>query len=172
MSIYLTLDNLNDLISSKSLKILKKNQKENGTNYYFTPNLVLKLYGAKVIFINPKFLVFQFCKIKNSSLYLLLKSIMEKCECGLIKTEENKSLFANKSKKRPNMILCKKCYIDYRNKYNKNKIQESRETNREYYNDYQRKIYNENKEKHNEYQKAWREKQKAGKEEKQDVQLD
>ena len=75
MSIYLTLDNLNDLISSKSLKILKKNQKENGTNYYFTPNLVLKLYGAKVIFINPKFLVFQFCKIKNSSLYLLLKSI-------------------------------------------------------------------------------------------------
>ena len=85
---------------------------------------------------------------------------MEKCECGLIKTEENKSLFANKSKKRPNMILCKKCYIDYRNKYNKNKIQESRETNREFYNDYQRKIYNENKEKHNEYCKKYKKKKR------------
>ena len=119
MSIYLTLDNLNDLISSKSLKILKKNQKENGTNYYFTPNLVLKLYGAKVIFINPKFLVFQFCKIKNSSLYLLLKSINSILLNELKKTHSemfNKEIYSFFSDVDDKFTI--RCYLpNYKNKY-------------------------------------------------------
>ena len=85
---------------------------------------------------------------------------MEKCECGLIKTEENKKLFTYNSKKRPNIILCKECYTEYRKNYNIDLIKKSRETNREYYNDYQRKFYNENKEKHNEYCKKYKKKKR------------
>lgn len=85
---------------------------------------------------------------------------MEQCNCGLIKTKENKELFAYNSKKRPNTILCKECYIKYRKNYNIDLIKKSREENREYYNDYQRKFYNENKEKHNEYCKKYKKKKR------------
>ena len=51
----------------KDIKILKKSQKIDGNvNYYFTTVLAMSLYNPKVIFINPKFLVFEFEKYNNS----------------------------------------------------------------------------------------------------------
>lgn len=85
---------------------------------------------------------------------------MEQCKCGLIKTEENKRLFSQNSKKRPNLVLCKECYIEYRQEYNINKIKDGRENNREYYNEYQRKFYSNNKDKHNEYCKKYKKKKR------------
>lgn len=57
-----------------NIKILKRNQKTQGNaNYYFSPIISFELYNAKVIFINPKFLVFEFDKYKCSTLFNLLQ---------------------------------------------------------------------------------------------------
>jgi|Laugrespbdmm15dd_1035085.scaffolds.fasta_scaffold00058_15 hypothetical protein len=75
MSIILTLDKLRDMIKEDILKVTKRHQKEGGVNYYFTPNIAIKLYKAKVVFKNPKFLVFQFSKDHNINLLHFLRGI-------------------------------------------------------------------------------------------------
>ena len=75
MSTILTLDKLKEMVEEKILKIVKRHQKEGGVNYYFTPNIAIKLYKAKVIFKNPKFLVFQFSKVDNMNLLYFLTGI-------------------------------------------------------------------------------------------------
>jgi hypothetical protein len=75
MSIILTLDKLKSIIEEGTLKIAKKHQKEGGVNYYFTPNIAIKLYKAKVTFKNPKFLVLQFSKDHNINLLHFLRGV-------------------------------------------------------------------------------------------------
>jgi hypothetical protein len=70
----LTSESLNELLQSNQLNMLKKNQKF-GTNYYFTPNIGIRLYNAKVIFSDRKNITFQFDKWKNQSLYKMLQYI-------------------------------------------------------------------------------------------------
>lgn len=75
MTTILTLDKLKSMVEEKILKIVKRHQKEGGVNYYFTPNISIKLYKAKVVFKNPKFLVFQFSKVDNMNLFYFLTGI-------------------------------------------------------------------------------------------------
>ena len=71
----LTLDKLKDIVKDNTLKIAKKHQKEGGVNYYFSPSIGIKLYNAKVIFKNPKFLVLQFSKDHNINLLYFLRGV-------------------------------------------------------------------------------------------------
>jgi len=81
MSIILTSDILNDLIVSKNLKIIKKSQKiSENSNYYFTPSLGINLYKPKIMFINPKFVVFEFDKYEFYNLFKLLQNINDKLQ--------------------------------------------------------------------------------------------
>lgn len=66
---------LTELVKTDTLKIVKKSQKTDGSNYYFTPSLSLQLYNARVRFITSKFVVFEFDRIKHASLLGLLKSV-------------------------------------------------------------------------------------------------
>lgn len=76
MTIILNCDTIKQLVETGDFKIIKKNQKIVGNcNYYFTPNMGINLYSAKVKFIDKKFIVFEFDKHTNSSLLLLLKNI-------------------------------------------------------------------------------------------------
>lgn len=78
MTIILNSEVLDSLIRDDILKILKKNQKIAGNcNYYFTPNIGLNLYNAKVKFVDKKFIVFEFEKYKHLGLLGLLKRINE-----------------------------------------------------------------------------------------------
>jgi hypothetical protein len=76
MTIILTSDKIDALIKENILKVLKKPQKNTTNfNYYFTPNIGISLYNPKVKYIDKKFIVFEFERYKNSSLYHLLKHI-------------------------------------------------------------------------------------------------
>ena len=67
---------LYELINSKTLKITKRNQKiADDCNYFFSPNIGLKLFNSRVKIVNAKFIVFEYQKIDNLSLLLLLRSI-------------------------------------------------------------------------------------------------
>lgn len=80
--------------------------------------------------------------------------------CGLVKTETNKKDFTKNSKKRPNLVLCKECYVGYRKNYNYKLIYDDRSNNREEYNKKQREYYQDNKEKHNEAVKKYKKKKR------------
>ena len=61
MTVILTNELLNKMISDDILKIFKKTQKNaSNCNYYFTPNIGLSLYSVKVKYLDKKFLVFEF----------------------------------------------------------------------------------------------------------------
>lgn len=76
MTIILTSERINDLINEGVLKILKKSQKNNlNSNYFFTPNIGIMLYEAKVKYVDPKSITFGFDKYKNITLYYLIKHI-------------------------------------------------------------------------------------------------
>ena len=92
MTIILNLQILNDLIKTDTIKIMKKRQKIlQNNNYYFTPNLGMNLYNAKVSFVNPKFLVLQFCKYQNINLLTLLRRVNDILQTQLKK--EHSELF-------------------------------------------------------------------------------
>jgi hypothetical protein len=76
MTIILNSDILMELIDSNNLKILKRSQKiSSDCNYYFTPNMGIKLYKPIVKFVDKKFIVFEFQKANNLPLLLLLRHI-------------------------------------------------------------------------------------------------
>lgn len=76
MTIILNSVVLNELVDTSVLKILKKNQKIQGNcNYYFNPNIGLKLYNPKVKYVDKKTIVFEFDKYKYASLLVLLNYI-------------------------------------------------------------------------------------------------
>lgn len=84
MTIILTSEILTELIQNKTLKIMKKHQKNSDdSNYYFTPSIGMNLYKPKVIFINAKFIVFEFDKYECLNLLQLLRTINNKLQYKL-----------------------------------------------------------------------------------------
>lgn len=71
---------INDLITSNILELQTKFKKPTGKNYFFIPNIGLKLYNAKVSWIDPskKNISFSFNKRDNINLLIMLKSIFSK----------------------------------------------------------------------------------------------
>jgi hypothetical protein len=84
MTIILNSDILQELIISKTLKIIKKSQKiSNNSNYYFTPSIGIKLYKPKIMYSNLKSIVFEFDKYEFLNLLQLLRSINNKLQYKL-----------------------------------------------------------------------------------------
>lgn len=84
MTIILNSDILQELIISKTLKIIKKSQKiSNNSNYYFTPSIGIKLYNPKIMYSNLKSVVFEFDKYEFLNLLQLLRSINDKLQYKL-----------------------------------------------------------------------------------------
>lgn len=78
MTIILNKEITRNLIYNKELKVLKKYQSDKvSCNYYFTPNVGIKIYKPKVMIINEKYIVFEFDKNNSIGLYSLLKMINE-----------------------------------------------------------------------------------------------
>lgn len=68
---------LHELISSNTLQLVEKHQKQSGKNYFFMPTISLQLYKAKVSWIDAykKNISFVYNKYENQTLYTLLKNI-------------------------------------------------------------------------------------------------
>jgi hypothetical protein len=74
-----------DMIDNGELCITKKPQKVDGDNYFLSPNIGFRLYGAQVIQNNENYLVLGFDKIRDISLYSML-SYMDKRIRDYLKT--------------------------------------------------------------------------------------
>jgi hypothetical protein len=83
---------INDLIYSKTIALETKYQrKSDNKNYFFSPNIGLKLFNAKISWIDPskKNISFAFNKYDNLSLLNMLRYINEKLTC----VYNNKSIY-------------------------------------------------------------------------------
>lgn len=71
---------LNDLIDTNSLVFQEKFQRTSGKNYYISPTIGIKIFNAKVSWIDSykKNISFIFSKHENLSLLHFLKSIQQK----------------------------------------------------------------------------------------------
>lgn len=75
MSVVVNSDVIRGLCTDGRLTIIQKAQRNGGGyNYYITPNLVLVLYGGKVIVSDLKYLVLQFDRFENINLLNLLRT--------------------------------------------------------------------------------------------------
>jgi hypothetical protein len=84
MTILLNSEVLNELIVSKTLKIMKKSQKiANNSNYYFIPSIGIKVYKPKIVYSNYKWVVFEFDKYEFYNLLKLLQIINDKLQYKL-----------------------------------------------------------------------------------------
>jgi hypothetical protein len=89
-------DSLKNLIESGRLSIVRKPQKAIGSfNYFFTPTLSLTLYNPKVMLSNNKFIVLEFDRYRQLSLFTMLKSVHNQLTCYL---------------KRSYVVDCDNCY--------------------------------------------------------------
>ena len=78
MTIVLNKAIIEELIRTNKLRILKKYQSDKiNCNYYFTPNIGIKIYKPKVMIVNEKYIVFEFDKNNSIGLYSLLRKINE-----------------------------------------------------------------------------------------------
>lgn len=67
-----------DALDALQLSLVRKKQKNSSaTNVYFSPNIGIKLYRAKVLYVNPKYIVFQFDKSESLGLCILLRKISD-----------------------------------------------------------------------------------------------
>jgi len=64
---------LKNIIKSRKIKLTYKPQKLNGENYFFNPNLIIKLYNIIIVEINEKYLLLEFDK--NDLQQLKVKNI-------------------------------------------------------------------------------------------------
>lgn len=121
MTIILNCDILDSMISNDEIKIIKRSQNIVGnSNYYFNPNIGIKLYNPEVKFIDKKFVVFYFDKYKHSSLLKLLKHMdavlqnFVKCKYSELFDKKIYSIFSE-----DDMGFTIRCYLPNRNgKYN------------------------------------------------------
>lgn len=75
-----------EVLSNLKVGILRRSQKmECNHNYYFSPNMAMHLYDAKVVFINPKFIVFEFDKSTHLTLLDLMRRLNDKLQTELKK---------------------------------------------------------------------------------------
>jgi hypothetical protein len=80
MAVIINSENLSEL----KVGILRRSQKMAcNHNYYFTPNIAMHLYNAKVVFIKPTFIVFEFDKSTHLSLLLLMRRLNDKLQMEL-----------------------------------------------------------------------------------------
>jgi hypothetical protein len=64
------------ILSELKLDIFRRRQKNiENNNFYFTPNIGIKLYTAEIIIVTPKYVVFKFDKIKDLNLLTLFRNI-------------------------------------------------------------------------------------------------
>jgi hypothetical protein len=74
MTILLSSNVLTEIVNNTGINIQRKLVK--GTsNYYFTPNMGVKLYNAQVSEVNPKYIVFKYKLIEATTLHTLLSFI-------------------------------------------------------------------------------------------------
>lgn len=70
----ITTELLKTLNETQSLSLIKRKQRNiENYNYYITPNLSFELFNPKVMFITPKFIVFEYKKHEILNLFALLK---------------------------------------------------------------------------------------------------
>ena len=53
---------IENLIQNRKLRLTLKNQKLNGENYFFNPQLKIKLYNTRIVEIQEKFIIIDFDK--------------------------------------------------------------------------------------------------------------
>jgi len=77
MTIKLNSQVFSDLVESNEIKLMRKRQpnKDDSYNYYILPKLTFGLYGAKVIVVDPKYVVLQFEKISAINLLALFRQV-------------------------------------------------------------------------------------------------
>ena len=64
------------ILSELDLVVFRKRQKNiENSNFYFTPNIGMKLYSAEIMIITPKYVVFKFDKVKDLNLLLLFRNV-------------------------------------------------------------------------------------------------
>lgn len=64
------------ILSELELVVFRKRQKNiENSNFYFTPNIGIKLYNAEIMIITPKYIVFKFDKVKDLNLLCLFRNI-------------------------------------------------------------------------------------------------
>lgn len=120
MTIIVNSELLTDLLKNNTITILKKRQKDsNDSNYYFTPNIGLNLWNAKIMFINSKFLVLEFNKIDHINLLTLLRYVDSSLQ-KLLKSKNselfNVDIYSIMSETEDKFTI--RCYLpNYRGKY-------------------------------------------------------
>ena len=76
MSLILNSENIYKLCTTRSLVISRKPQKIKGNyNFSISPLLCLRIYNVKVLISDTKYIVLEFDKIENGSLFMLLLKI-------------------------------------------------------------------------------------------------
>ena len=64
------------ILSELDLVVFRKRQKNiENSNFYFTPNIGMKLYSAEIMIITPKYVVFKFDKVKDLNLLMLFRNV-------------------------------------------------------------------------------------------------
>lgn len=64
------------LLSELEINVFRKRQKNiENSNFYFTPNIGLKLYNAEIMIVTSKYIVFKFDKVKDLNLLTLFRNI-------------------------------------------------------------------------------------------------
>lgn len=64
------------LLSELEIDVFRKRQKNiENSNFYFTPNIGLRLYNAEIMIVNMKYIVFKFDKVKDLNLLTLFRNI-------------------------------------------------------------------------------------------------
>jgi hypothetical protein len=110
-----------EILSTLSITILKRSQKiTHNHNYYFSPNMAMYLYNPKVIFTNPKFIVFEFDKRTHLNLLLLIRRLDDILQKQLKKNYSelfDKEIYNIVSETETHFTL--RCFLPtVRNKYN------------------------------------------------------
>lgn len=110
-----------EILSNLKVSILKRSQKiACNHNYYFSPNMAMHLYNAKVVFINPKFIVFEFDKRTHLSLLNLMRQLNDILQAELKKNFSelfDKEIYNIVSEKETSFSI--RCFLpNVRGKYN------------------------------------------------------
>jgi hypothetical protein len=74
MSIVLSSSTLTDIVNTTGIGVQRKTVRGT-TNYYFSPNMGLKLFKAQVYEATPKHIVFKYDIVNSSSLHSLLSYV-------------------------------------------------------------------------------------------------
>ena len=116
----LTSETLNNLKHTTGISLLEKTQKNNSyKNYYFTPNIGVKLFNPKVVFIDKKSMTIEVDKWKYAGLMTMLNNINTTLlELYKKKTTCHTTLIYPFFVEKDNTILFRLYLPNFRGKYN------------------------------------------------------